>query len=76
MVLKPTGASDGLLTFVGRGFNFVNSDFRLPHIDQFSIGIQRALSSRAKFVEDASFRDCNYMLGGNLAVYGAYAQRH
>ena len=49
VVLKPTGAADGLLTFVGRGFNFVNSDFRLPHIDQFSLGIQRAVSSRARF---------------------------
>src|SRR5437899_10032616 len=49
LVLKPVGASQGLLTFVGRGFNFVNSGFRLPHMDQFSLGVQRALSSRAKF---------------------------
>jgi len=48
-VLTPDGASQGLLTFVGRGFNFVNSDFRLPYSDQFSVGIQRAVSARAKF---------------------------
>ncbi|MBI4874560.1 MAG: TonB-dependent receptor [Acidobacteria bacterium] len=49
VVRKPEGASQGLLTFAGRGFNFVNADFRLPHIDQFSVGIQRAVTSRAKF---------------------------
>ncbi len=47
-VLTPDGSSQGLLTFVGRGFNFVNADFRLPYTDQFSFGIQRAISARAK----------------------------
>ena len=41
--------SNNLLTFVGRGFNFVNSKFRIPHNDQFSFAIQRALGPRAKF---------------------------
>ncbi|MBI3208797.1 MAG: carboxypeptidase regulatory-like domain-containing protein [Candidatus Solibacter usitatus] len=49
VVLKPDGSSKGLLTYAGRGFNFVNADFRIPHIDQFSFGIQRAVGNRAKF---------------------------
>jgi len=49
VVLTPEGSSQGLLTFVGRGFNFVNENFRIPHIDQFSFGIQHAVTARAKF---------------------------
>jgi hypothetical protein len=48
-VLTPHGSADGLLTFVGRGFNFVNSKFRIPYNDQFSFSIQRAIGARAKF---------------------------
>ncbi len=48
-VLTPEGSSQGLLTFVGRGFNFVTGNFKLPLMDQFSFGVQRAVSSRAKF---------------------------
>ena len=49
VVLKPEGSSMGLLTYVGRAFNFVRSDFRIPHIDQFSVGIQRLVTARSKF---------------------------
>jgi hypothetical protein len=49
IVLKPEGSSMGLATFVGRAFNFVNRDFRVPHMDQFSFSIQRAVSARARF---------------------------
>ncbi|MBI4905635.1 MAG: TonB-dependent receptor [Acidobacteria bacterium] len=45
----PPGSADGLLTFAGRSFNFVNSNFHTPHTDVFSFGIQRALSNRARF---------------------------
>jgi hypothetical protein len=47
-VLTPSGSADGLLTYAGRAFTFVNSDFRTPYIDQFSFGVQRALTNRAR----------------------------
>ena len=47
-VLTPRGTADGLATYAGRGFNFVNSQFRIPHTDQFSVALQRGLGSRAK----------------------------
>ncbi len=47
-VLTPEGSSQGLLTFVGRGFNFVNTGFKLPYSDQFSFGIQHAVTARAR----------------------------
>lgn len=46
-ILLPTGSSAGSSTFVGRGFNAVNSKFRLPHVDTFSFGLQRALPKRS-----------------------------
>jgi hypothetical protein len=36
----PSGASLGALTYLGRGFNFVNPQFLLPHVNQFSVGFQ------------------------------------
>ncbi len=45
----PRGAADGLLTYVGRSFNFVNTAFRVPHSDLFSISIQRMLGTRGRF---------------------------
>jgi hypothetical protein len=45
----PPGASDGLLTYAGRSFNFVNSRFRTPHTDLFSFSIQRAIGNRSRF---------------------------
>jgi len=49
MVLQPRGNADGLLTYVGRGFNFVNSKFQPAHVDQFSFGLQRALTGTARW---------------------------
>lgn len=49
IVLTPPGASDGLSTFAGRTFSFMNSDFRLPYIDQFSFSIQRMITARSRF---------------------------
>jgi hypothetical protein len=45
---KPPGASLGALSYVGQGFSYVNSDFRLPHINQFSLGFQWELPGRSK----------------------------
>ncbi len=45
----PRGSADGLLTYVGRSFNFVNGDFRVPHVDLFSFSVQRAVGTRGRF---------------------------
>lgn len=49
VVLKPRGSADGLLTYVGRSFNFVNTKFEIPHVDQFSFSIQRAVTARSRW---------------------------
>ena len=36
----PSGSSLGAATFLGRGFNFVNPKFRIPHVNQFSLSFQ------------------------------------
>lgn len=41
--LLPPGSSLGPLTFLGRGFNFVNPNFKIPHVNQFSFGFQYQL---------------------------------
>ena len=46
---QPRGAADGLLTYAGRSFNFVNTKFRTPHVDLFSFSIQRAIGERSRF---------------------------
>jgi hypothetical protein len=46
-ILLPTGSSAGSLTFAGRAFNAVNTKFRVPHVDTFSFGLQRALPKRS-----------------------------
>jgi hypothetical protein len=42
-VIQPAGADGGLDTFLGRAISFSNPDFKIPHVDQFSIGVQRQL---------------------------------
>jgi len=53
-ITVPPGASKGALTYLGQGFNFVNPDFRLPHVDSFSFGLQyellRAVKTEATYV--------------------------
>jgi hypothetical protein len=46
VINQPIGNSQGLTTFVGNSFNFANSHFEIPHVDQFSINIQRAVGTR------------------------------
>ena len=48
VINQPIGNSMGLMTFVGNQFNFVNSHFEIPHVDQFSLSIQRAIGTRAR----------------------------
>jgi hypothetical protein len=52
-ILVPTGAAAGSLTYAGRAFNVVNTHFRLPHVNSFSLGIQRSLTTRS--VIDVSY---------------------
>jgi hypothetical protein len=49
VINQPVGNRSGLMTFAGNGFNFVNGHFEIPHVDQFSVEIQRAISSRSRF---------------------------
>ncbi|MBM3785613.1 MAG: carboxypeptidase regulatory-like domain-containing protein [Acidobacteria bacterium] len=39
-VIQPSGNSLGLETFAGRGYSFVNPDFQIPYVNQFSYGFQ------------------------------------
>jgi hypothetical protein len=48
VINQPVGSSRGLMTFVGNGFNFVNTHFEVPHVDQFSFEVQHALTPRAR----------------------------
>jgi hypothetical protein len=52
-LLLPAGSSLGASTFVGQGLTVVNPDFLLPHMDQFSFGVQYQLGGRSKV--DASY---------------------
>jgi hypothetical protein len=47
-IRQPPGASQGLLTFLGRGFSFVDPGFQLPYVNQFSFGFQYELPGRQK----------------------------
>lgn len=45
-LLQPAGASAGLLTQVGSGVSFVNPDFKIPFVDQWSVGFTTSLPGR------------------------------
>ncbi|MGH9671872.1 MAG: hypothetical protein ACRD44_01725, partial [Bryobacteraceae bacterium] len=42
-ILQPAGPSLGMRTFLGQGPSFINPDFRVPYVHQFSVGFQRQL---------------------------------
>jgi hypothetical protein len=44
--VKPTGSSLGYLTGLGGSFSFTNPNYRIPRLLQYSVSVQRALSSR------------------------------
>jgi hypothetical protein len=44
VINQPIGNSRGLLTFLGNNFNFINTKFEVPHVDQFSIELQRSVT--------------------------------
>jgi hypothetical protein len=45
VINQPIGNSRGLTTFVGNSFNFINSHFQIPHVDQFSFELQRPVGT-------------------------------
>ena len=45
-IQAPPGSSLGPLTFLGRSPSYVNPDFIVPNVQQFSIGVQRELPKR------------------------------
>lgn len=47
-VQVPPGSSLGPLTFLGRGFSFINPNFKIPYVNQFSYGFQYELPSQSK----------------------------
>jgi hypothetical protein len=44
----PPGSSQGALSFLGRGFTFVNPAFEIPYVNQFSFGLQYELGLRSR----------------------------
>jgi hypothetical protein len=48
VINQPSGNSRGLMTFTGNSFSFVNTRFKIPHVDQFSFGVQRAFGDQAR----------------------------
>ena len=46
-VLRPAGAARGLETFLGNGFSYSNPNFIVPHVNNFSFGVQRQLPFRS-----------------------------
>ncbi len=52
-VALPPGASAGLETYLGQGFNYVNTEFHPSHVNQFSAGFQYLLP--LKSVLDISY---------------------
>jgi hypothetical protein len=76
-IRKPPGASQGLLTFLGRGFNFVDPDFKLPFVNQFSFGFQYELPWRSKIeltYAGSRGRQLQGSLGENILDLGVRQQ--
>ncbi|MBL8207287.1 MAG: carboxypeptidase regulatory-like domain-containing protein [Blastocatellia bacterium] len=47
-ITKPPGSSLGFTTNAGRGFNFVNTSFQVPYVNQYSLGFQYSLPWASK----------------------------
>ena len=68
-VIAPPGASLGARTFLGRGISYANPNFKVPYIDQFSVGIQRELpggvSGEISYAGSRSFKQQSEFRGIN-----------
>ena len=67
-IQDPPGSSLGPLTFLGRGPSFVNPDFIVPNVHQFSAGIQRELPWRMS-LEMTYAGSRSYDIEGNWGGY-------
>ncbi len=67
-IQQPPGSSLGPLTFLGRGPSFVNPDFVVPSVHQFSAGIQRELPWRMS-LEMTYAGSRSYDIEGNWPGY-------
>jgi hypothetical protein len=67
-IQDPPGNSLGPLTFLGRGPSFVNPDFVVPNVHQFSAGIQRELPWRMS-LELTYAGSRSYDIEGNWGGY-------
>jgi len=47
-IRTPAGSARGPLSYVGQGFNFVNSCFATPHTSQYSFSIQQLFTARTR----------------------------
>jgi hypothetical protein len=67
-IQEPPGSSLGPQTFLGRGPSFVNPDFIVPNVHQFSVGIQRELPWRISL--DMTYAGSrSYDIEGNFGGY-------
>ena len=64
-VLQPAGSSQGLLTYIGQGFNYWNPMYKLPRAHEFSAGFQYRVLSNG--VIDVAY------VGNRVRAYAANA---
>ena len=75
-LIPPPGASQGALSYVGQSFSYVNQDFRLPYVDQFSFGFQYELPWHAKLeVSYVGSRGKDEQTSANLNYYPLSARQ-
>jgi hypothetical protein len=64
-IFQPTGSSLGGLTFLGRQPNFFDPTFKLPYVNQFSLGLQYELPFRSSveisYVGNRSYKLQDYI---------------
>jgi hypothetical protein len=75
-VQRPAGSTLGSATFLGRNFNYVNTDFKTPHVDQFSFGFQYELPWRSRIEASyAGSRTRNLQTSRSVNTYDADFRR-
>jgi len=64
-ITVPPGSALGTSTFLGRGFNFFDPNFKVPYVNQFSFGFQYELPMRSS-LEVSYVGNRTYKLESNL----------
>ncbi|HKA01046.1 MAG TPA: carboxypeptidase-like regulatory domain-containing protein [Candidatus Solibacter sp.] len=76
-LIQPAGSSAGLMTFIGQGLTYANTNMVNPYVHQFSFGVQRELpgkiSVEASYVGSRTIsayvsKDINALSLANLAL--------